>query len=170
MGHAWVHEPTLTTHSEVHTLISPTKILSLNLSLSVYETSRHQRTHSNACQPRLPSLVAQLPQTYCTVGNPETIYLFYRGLSRNILIDVLKPPHVYTYEEMKEQAIKSSKSHQLLDNILGPWPQFAKFQQRSPFPNAQQGQWHPFFIQNNQWRNQQTQMQQPQYNLSNTPC
>jgi len=37
-----------------------------------------------------------------TVGNPETIYLFYRGLPRNILMDVLKPPHVFTYEEMKQ--------------------------------------------------------------------
>ena len=104
-----------------------------------------------------------------TVGNPETIYLFYRGLPRNILVDVLKPPHVRTYEEMKERAVESSKSHQLLDNILGPRPQFAKFQPRNPFPNTQQGQRRPFFTQGNQWRNQQAQPQQTQYNSSNAP-
>ena len=64
-----------------------------------------------------------------TVRNPETIYLFYRGLPRNILIDVLKLPHIHIYKEMKELAVESSKFHQLLDNILGPQPQFTKFQQ-----------------------------------------
>ena len=45
-----------------------------------------------------------------TVGNEETVQFFIQGLTRGVAEDVLKPPLVHNYADIKEWAIKSMKS------------------------------------------------------------
>jgi hypothetical protein len=54
-----------------------------------------------------------------TQGNPETTQLFLKGLTKSVLEDVLKPPFVHGYPAIKECAIQSTKSKQLIESIVG---------------------------------------------------
>jgi hypothetical protein len=49
----------------------------------------------------------------------ETIDLFLGELPRKVLADVLKPPFVHTYDDIKTRAVQSTQSHILLNIILG---------------------------------------------------
>ena len=77
----------------------------------------------------------------------------------------MKPPIAITYEDIKQRAIQSTRSQQLIDCILG--------QRNKPsttmnifWPPQGQGQGYPFF-----WRDRQGQgnPQCPQFNSSNAP-
>jgi hypothetical protein len=54
-----------------------------------------------------------------TQGSKETINLFLGGLPGKVLADVLKPPFVNTYDNIKTRAVQSTQSCILLDAILG---------------------------------------------------
>jgi hypothetical protein len=45
-----------------------------------------------------------------TIGNSETIQFFIAGLPRTIAEDVLKPPLVHHYSDIKDRAIQSLHS------------------------------------------------------------
>jgi hypothetical protein len=57
-------------------------------------------------------------QARYTVGNPETMHTFIKGLTPTIMEDILKPPHVQDYHAVKQNAIECTRSRVLLDNIL----------------------------------------------------
>jgi hypothetical protein len=40
-----------------------------------------------------------------TMGNPETVHTFIKGLTQSVMEEVFKPPHVMTYQEIKQKAI-----------------------------------------------------------------
>jgi hypothetical protein len=61
-----------------------------------------------------------------TIGNSETKQFFIQGLPRGVAEDVMKLPLIHTYTDIKERAIESVKSCQVIDQIFGP--------QRAPFP------------------------------------
>jgi hypothetical protein len=44
-------------------------------------------------------------QSGYTQGSEETIDIFLGGLPRKILADVLKPPFINTYDDIKTQAV-----------------------------------------------------------------
>jgi hypothetical protein len=52
------------------------------------------------------------------MGNPETVHTFVKGLMQSVMEEVFKPPHVTTYQEIKQKAINCTQSRVLLDNIL----------------------------------------------------
>ena len=54
-----------------------------------------------------------------TKGNPETTQLFLSGLDRSTLEGVLKPPFAHGYQAIKECAIESTRSTQLVHSIIG---------------------------------------------------
>ena len=54
-----------------------------------------------------------------TKGNPETTQLFLSGLDRSTLEGVLRPPFAHGYQAIKERAIKSTWSTQLVHSIIG---------------------------------------------------
>ena len=54
------------------------------------------------------------------LANPETIEFFIEGLPCSVVEDILRPPVPNTYETMKEKAIQSIKSQQVVENIFGP--------------------------------------------------
>jgi Retrotransposon gag protein len=54
-----------------------------------------------------------------TIGNSETIQFFIAGLPRTVAEDVLKPPLVHHYSDIKDRAIQSLRSHQIIDQIFG---------------------------------------------------
>ena len=54
-----------------------------------------------------------------TKGNPETTQLFLRGLDRSTLEGVLRPPFTHGYQAIKEHAIESTRSTQLVNSIIG---------------------------------------------------
>jgi hypothetical protein len=53
-----------------------------------------------------------------TMGNPETVHTFVKGLTWSVMEEVFKPPHVMTYQEIKQKVINCTWSQVLLDNIL----------------------------------------------------
>jgi hypothetical protein len=53
-----------------------------------------------------------------TMGNPETVHMFIKGLTQSVMEEVFKPPHVTTYQEIKQKVINCTWSRVLLDNIL----------------------------------------------------
>jgi len=53
-------------------------------------------------------------------GDKATNHYFLKGLTPEVLLDVLKPPHVHGYPAMKEQAIESTRSRVMIESILGP--------------------------------------------------
>jgi hypothetical protein len=61
-----------------------------------------------------------------TIGNSETKQFFIQGLPRGVAEDVMKPPLIHAYTDIKERAIESVKLHQVIDHIFGP--------RRTPFP------------------------------------
>jgi hypothetical protein len=52
-------------------------------------------------------------------GDLATTSLFLKGLLPGVLVDVFKPPTITAYEDIKEQAIQSTRSRALIDSILG---------------------------------------------------
>jgi hypothetical protein len=54
-----------------------------------------------------------------TIGNSETIQFFIAGLPQTIAEDVLKPPLVHHYSDIKDRAIQSLCSQQIIDQIFG---------------------------------------------------
>ena len=54
-----------------------------------------------------------------TKGNPETTQLFLSGLDRSTLEGVLRPPFAHGYQAIKERAIESTRSTQLVHSIIG---------------------------------------------------
>ena len=54
-----------------------------------------------------------------TKGNLETTQLFLSGLDRSTLEGVLRPPFTYGYQAIKERAIESIRSTQLVHSIIG---------------------------------------------------
>ena len=52
-----------------------------------------------------------------TISNEETINFFLKGLSQSILEDVMKPPFMTTYNDIKERAIQTTKAKQLIEGI-----------------------------------------------------
>ena len=54
-----------------------------------------------------------------TKGNPETTQLFLSGLDKSTLEGVLRPPFVHGYQAIKERAIESTRSTQLVHSIIG---------------------------------------------------
>jgi hypothetical protein len=53
-----------------------------------------------------------------TTGNPETSHQFIKGLTQSVMEDIFKPPHVTTYQEIKQKAIDCTRSKVLLENII----------------------------------------------------
>ena len=94
-----------------------------------------------------------------TQGNKATNHYFLKGLTPGVLLNVLKPPNVQGYAAIKEQAIESTRSRILIENLLGPrgrgsgsntsWGLFHSFRGGAfqPF-NVLQGPPRPFFSQN----------------------
>jgi Retrotransposon gag protein/Zinc knuckle len=76
--------------------------------------------------PEVDEYIAQFEelarQAGYTQGNPETTQLFLKGLTKSILEDVLKPPFVHGYPAIKERAIQSTKSKQMIESIVGRRP------------------------------------------------
>ena len=54
-----------------------------------------------------------------TRGNPETAQLFLGGLTRSTLECILRPPFAHGYQAIKERAIESTRSTQLVNSIIG---------------------------------------------------
>jgi hypothetical protein len=40
-----------------------------------------------------------------TMGNPETVHTFIKGLMQSMMEEVFKPPHISTYQEIKQKVI-----------------------------------------------------------------
>jgi Retrotransposon gag protein len=114
-----------------------------------------------------------------TIGNSETIQFFIAGLPRTVAEDVLKPPLVHHYSDIKDRAIQSLRSRQIIDQIFGnqrfPPNQGATarpnlFNQRTggrpaDTPRFQQGNYQQY----HQQTNQRTGTNNPRYNSSNAP-
>ena len=105
-----------------------------------------------------------------TQGNNETIQLFLKGLSQEVLMDIMRPPMPATYDAIKQKAIESTRSQQTLKDILMQTRQsFGSFR-GGVFRNFQNQPCHPFFSQgNNQGQGQcQGPLAHP-FNSSNAP-
>jgi len=132
--------------------------------------------------PNIDQYVSKFKELACqtgyTAGNTETIYTFTKGLTQSIMEDVLKPPYIHNYQEIKQKVIKSTRSHLFINQIIwscNPGGGNSGFHRGAfrEFWNNAQGQRHPLFSQNN---NQSNRPQRPpqggyqQYNSSNTLC
>jgi Retrotransposon gag protein/Zinc knuckle len=98
-----------------------------------------------------------------TIGNSETKQFFIQGLPRGVAEDVMKPPLIHTYTDIKERAIESVKSQQVIDQIFSP--------RRTPFPTRGTNP-NPFNRPNRGGRPQQRPQPQPgrpQYTSTNAP-
>jgi hypothetical protein len=86
-----------------------------------------------------------------TMGNPKMVHTFIKGLMQSIMEEVFKPPHVMTYQEIKQKVINCTQSRVLLDNILRSWNSGGQGFQGNAFQGFQQGngQQQPFFNQQN---------------------
>ena len=54
-----------------------------------------------------------------TIGNSETIQFFIARLPRSVAEDVMKPPLVHHYSDIKDRAIQSLRSRQIIEQIFG---------------------------------------------------
>jgi len=103
-----------------------------------------------------------------TVGNEEMINFFLKGLSQSILEDMMKPPFMTMYNDIKDRTIQTTKAKQLIEGICARhnYPSTRTFQ--NTFGTQQQ---RPrFFNQGNQYQYQQRPTPPtPQFNLSNAP-
>src|SRR5260221_1254722 len=54
-----------------------------------------------------------------TAGNNESANLFLRGLPHSIATEVMKPPLLTGYEEMKRKAIDATRSSQIIQSMFG---------------------------------------------------
>jgi hypothetical protein len=52
------------------------------------------------------------------IGNAETLHTFVKGLTQSVMEDILKPPHVTMYQEIKQKVIKYTRARVLWDNIV----------------------------------------------------
>jgi hypothetical protein len=52
-----------------------------------------------------------------TIGNGETISFFLKGLTPSILGDIIKPPFVMNYVDIKQHAVNITKAKQLIEGI-----------------------------------------------------
>ena len=66
-----------------------------------------------------------------TQGNNKTIQLFLKGLSCRVLVDIIRPPMPNTYDAIKQKAIESTRSQQILKDIIT--------QQRTPLGGGFRG-------------------------------
>ena len=93
-----------------------------------FQDSQHEdRAHikiENLCMrfPEINEYISQFKemarQAGYPQGSPETTQLFLKGLTKSVLEDVLKPPFPHGYQAIKERAIESTKSKQLIDSII----------------------------------------------------
>jgi Retrotransposon gag protein len=105
-----------------------------------------------------------------TWGDDATTHYFVRGLAPSVMIDVYKPPMPQTYEEIKQRAINSTRSRQLIDDILGKRRGTGRGQPPRPnFFSRPMGQSCPFFSQQQSSLQQQRPPPPPQYNTTNAP-
>jgi len=79
-------------------------------------------------------------------GNETTNHYFLKGLTPGVLLDILKPPNVQGYTAIKEQAIESTRSRVIIENILGPRGRGTGSNTSwGPFYGFQGGAFQPFF-------------------------
>ena len=52
-----------------------------------------------------------------TIGNGETIPFFLKGLTPSVLEDIMKPPFVMNYMDIKQCAVNITKAKQLIEGI-----------------------------------------------------
>jgi hypothetical protein len=50
--------------------------------------------------------------------NPKMVHTFIKGLTQSVMEEVFKPPHVMTYQEIRQKVIDCTWLRVLLDNIL----------------------------------------------------
>jgi hypothetical protein len=53
-----------------------------------------------------------------TIGNPEIVHTFIKGLTQLVMEEVFKPLHITMYQKIKQKVINCTWSRVLLDNIL----------------------------------------------------
>ena len=56
-------------------------------------------------------------QASYTIGNRETISFFLKGLTSSVLKDVMKPPFIMDYTDIKQRAIDITKAKQLIKGV-----------------------------------------------------
>jgi hypothetical protein len=104
--------------------------------LQYQDSQRQQRARAQleACKMQFPHVdqyiakfedLARLARY--TLGSEETNNLFIKGLSYNILDEVLRPPFATDYEDWKKKAIDTTKARQMVDAIRN----------RNPFQTSQ---------------------------------
>ena len=100
------------------------------------------------------------------IGNGEMISFFLKGLIPSILEDIMKPPFITNYVNIKQCAVDITKAKQLIEGIRA----HHRIQPTHTFQNmfGQQRQCQPFFSRGGQNQTQQRN-NIPQYNLSNVP-
>ena len=75
------------------------------------------------CFPDIDQYIATFEelvrQAGYTIGNRETIsfFFFLKGLTPSILEDVMKPPFVIDYVDIKQRAVDITKAKQLIEGI-----------------------------------------------------
>ena len=56
-------------------------------------------------------------QASYTLGNGETISFFLKGLTPSVLEDVMKPPFITNYMDIKQHVVNITKAKQLIEGI-----------------------------------------------------
>src|SRR6266567_3452145 len=73
--------------------------------------------------PEIDEYIATFEDTSRDMGymmtNPENMQFFLKGLSKEVLADILHAPIPHTYQEMKRKAIECTNAQQTISNILG---------------------------------------------------
>ena len=76
--------------------------------------------------PEIDQYISNFEELVCQAGytleNAITTRYFLKGLPRAVLIDVLRPPMVHSYQEIKERAVESTQLKMLVESILGQRP------------------------------------------------
>jgi hypothetical protein len=103
-----------------------------------------------------------------TARNPKTMHMFIKGLTPSVMEDVLKPPHMTTYNDIMQKVIECMRPRVLLNTILWARQPGERGFQGGAFQGFQQGnpQRQLFFSRQNMSSNQ---VPAPWYNSSNTP-
>jgi hypothetical protein len=97
-------------------------------------------------------------------GNEETYNMFLRGLPETLLRDILKPPVLQNYQDLKDRGKQLSQGQAVIEGILKRGQGGS-----NAFQRVNQQPWQPFFSQNNQGNWCSNQGRQPSFNLSNVP-
>jgi hypothetical protein len=97
------------------------------------------------------------------------LHTFIQGLMQSVMEDVLKPPHMVTYQEVKQKAIKCTRSQVLLEQILKARQPGRRGFQGGAFQGFQHGgpPRQSFFLQQNTPNT--SSQPNPRYNSSNAP-